>query len=204
MICKVPTLSGLFLFCAFAATAGAQDLTPSAFGSASVMNVHRAEDQNFGTNANLGGGIGIEWKRLGIDAEVQRTFGLTPRDVSCGVVGVPCVGAAREGFLSATMLTANVSYFFGGPRVRPYITGAVGALWTDSVASLTIVRDNAATLSELAERDTGLVLGAGFGIDVPLGTGLSIQPEVRTYSSVAMSRVNLGLLRAAIGLRYRF
>lgn len=196
-------LWGVLLMAAAGTPVAAQELKPSVFGSVSAMNVHRTEDQNFGTNPNVGGGFGIEWKRLGVEAELQRTIGLTPRDVSCAVT-VPCVGSAREGFLSASMLTGNVSYFFGGPRARPYVTGSVGVLWTDSVSSITIVRDEAATLSEFTESDTGLVLGAGFGVDVPLTDRLSLRPEVRTYSSVAMSRVNLGLLRGTIGVRYQF
>lgn len=193
---------GLILLGAFSTPVAAQELRPSVHGSISAMNVHRTEDQNFGTNPNVAGGFGIGWKRLGVDAELQRTIGLTPRDVSCAVT-VPCVGSAREGFLSASMLTGNVSYFFGGPRARPYVTGSVGVLWTGSVSSITIVRDEAATLSEFTQSNTGLVLGAGFGVDVPFTNTLSLRPEVRTYSSVAMSRVNLGLLRGTIGVRYQ-
>jgi hypothetical protein len=102
------------------------------------------------------------------------------------------------------MLSGSVSYFFGGGRVRPYVTGSVGVLWTESVNSLTIVSSTAAHLSEFHQRDTGLALGVGFGVDVPLAPALSLRPEFRTYSSVAMSRVNLGLHRAALGVRYRW
>src|SRR5688572_18911882 len=77
----------------------AQELRPAVFGAAAVANVYRTEDQSFGTELNVGGGLGIEWKRLGLDAEVHRTLGLTPRGVQCGLVNVPCVGSAREGFL---------------------------------------------------------------------------------------------------------
>jgi hypothetical protein len=131
-------------------------------------------------------------------------WGLAPQAVPCALVNVPCAGSAREGFLEATMLSGSVSYFFGGGRVRPYVTGSVGVLWTESVNSLTIVSSTAAHLSEFHQRDTGLALGVGFGVDVPLAPALSLRPEFRTYSSVAMSRVNLGLHRAAIGVRYRW
>jgi hypothetical protein len=83
------------------------------------------------------------------------------------------------------------------------VTGSVGVLWTESANSLTI-GSTAATLSEFRETDTGLALGIGFGVDVPLTPALSLRPEFRTYSSVAMSRVNLGLHRGAIGVRYRW
>ena len=81
--------------------------------------------------------------------------------------------------------------------------GSVGVLWTESLNSLTRV-SGAALLSEFHESDTGLAIGAGFGVDVPLTSALSLRPEFRTYSSVAMSRMNLGLHRGAIGVRYRW
>ena len=195
---------GLVLSSTVANPVAAQDLRPAVFGAVGVVNVYRTEDQSFGTELNVGGGLGIEWKRLSLDLEMHRTLGLTPRAVQCAIGNVPCVGSAREGFLEAMMLSGNVSYFFGGHRVRPYVTGSVGVLWTESVNSLTIVSSTAATLSEFRESDTGLAIGVGFGVDVPLTPALSLRPEFRTYSSVAMSRVNLGMHRGAIGVRYRW
>ena len=75
----------------------AQDVRPAVFGAAGVANIYRAEDQSFGTELNAGGGLGIEWKRLGLDIEIHRTLGLTPRAVQCAVGNVSCVGSAREG-----------------------------------------------------------------------------------------------------------
>jgi opacity protein-like surface antigen len=181
--------------------AAAQDLRPGVFGAIGIANVSRAEDRSFGTELNAGVGGGIEWTRLGLDVELHRTFGLTPRQVQCGV-NVPCTGAAREGFLAATMLTGNVSYFFGRSHVRPYVTGSAGVLWTDGVNSVTVVTPTAATISEITESDAGLALGAGFGFDVPVTRTLSLRPEIRLYSSVALSRVNLGIVRAAVAARY--
>jgi hypothetical protein len=195
---------GLVLISTVADPVAAQDLRPAVFGTAGVANVYRTEDQSFGTELNVGGGLGIEWKRLGLDAEMHRTLGLTSRAVQCAIGNVPCVGWAREGLLEAMMLSGNVSCFFGGSRVRPYVTGSVGVLWTESVNSLTIVSSTAATLSEFHESDTGLAIGVGFGVDVPLTPAFSLRPEFRTYSSVAMSRVNLGMHRGAIGVRYRW
>jgi opacity protein-like surface antigen len=167
-----------------------------------VAKVYRTEDRSFGTEVNVGGGVGIEWGRVGLDVDGHRTR-LTPLTFQCGVVGVPCVGEAREGFEQATMLSANIRYFFGS-RVRPYAMGSVGMLWTERVHSLTVVSGTVATLSEFRERDTSLALGFGVGVDVPLTRALSLRPEFRTYSSTAMSRVNLGLHRGTIGLRYQW
>ena len=186
-----------------AAGVAAQDLRPAVFGAVGVANVYRAEDRSFGTELNVGGGLGIEWRRLGLDVDGHRTR-LTPLTFQCGVVGVPCVGEAREGFEKATMLSGNVRYFLGGSRVRPYLMGSVGVLWTEGVNSLTVVRGTVATLSEFRDRDAGLAVGVGFGVDVPLTPQLSLRPEFRTYSSTAMSRVNAGMHRGTIGLRYRW
>jgi opacity protein-like surface antigen len=194
----------LILLGAAADPAASQDLRPAVFGAAGAGHLFRAEDQSFGTGWNLGLGIGADWRRLGFDAELHRTSGLTPRAVECGVVNVQCVGSARSGFLEATMVTGNVSYFFGRSRVRPYVTGSVGILRTTGVNSLTISNETGATLSEFQQRNTGLAVGVGFGVNVPLTDRLSLRPEFRTYSSVAMSSVNLGLHRAAIGIRYRW
>ena len=104
---------GLVLISTVAKPVAAQDLRPAVFGAAALANLYRTEDQSFGTELNVGAGVGIEWKRLGLDAEMHRTLGLTPRPVQCAIANVPCVGSAREGLLEATMLSGNVSYFFG-------------------------------------------------------------------------------------------
>ena len=196
--------AGLVAIVALAAPVAAQELRPGVFGAAAVANVYRAEDRSFGTKANLGGGIGVEWKRLGVDAEIHDTLGLTPRAVQCGVVNVTCVGSANEGIRRATMFSGNVSYSFTGAGIRPYVIGSVGVLWTESVNSLTVVRGGAATLSEFRERHTGLALGLGFGVDIPLTRALSVRPEFRTYSSSALSRMNVGMHRGTVGVRYRW
>ena len=198
------TFLPVIVLAAAAAPAAAQTLRPVVFGAAAMANVSRAEDRSFGTELNLGAGAGVEWKRLGVEGEIHRTLGLAPRAVSCSIPGVPCVGSAREGFLEATMVSANVCYLFGGKRVRPYLIGSVGVLKTESVNSLTVVSSTVARLSEFRQRDTGLALGVGFGVDVPLTPALSLRPEFRTYSSVALSRTNLGIHRGTIGIRYRW
>jgi hypothetical protein len=106
--------AGLVAIGALAAPVAAQELRPGVFGAAAVANVYRAGDRSFGTKANLGGGIGVEWKRLGVDAEIHDTLGLTPRAVQCGV-SVTCVGSANEGIRRATMLAGSVSYSFTEP-----------------------------------------------------------------------------------------
>ena len=196
-----------FVSAAWAGSAGlamAQETRPVVFGSAGIASVCRADDRNFGTETNLGAGAGLEWRRLGVDVEFHQTIGLEPDPVMCGVVNVTCVGSARVGLQSATMVTGNVSYRFGSHRVRPYVIGSVGALRSDMVNSLTVVRDGVATLSEFLETDTGLAIGVGGGLDLAMTNSLSLRPEVVLYSSTAMSRANLGMTRVTVGARYRF
>jgi hypothetical protein len=187
-----------------ASVASAQEAARVIFASASVAELYRADDRNFGTELNVGAGLGIEWKRVGLDAEIQRTVGLTPRAARCSVANVPCIGSAGEGFAEATMLSTNVTYFLGRTRIRPYVSGSVGVLWTENANALTSVSDAGATLSEIRERDTALALGVGFGMDVPLNNFLSLRPEFRTYSAAAMSRVNVGIHRGTIAVRCRW
>src|SRR5574338_227093 len=177
-----------------ASALAAQELRPVAFGSISLANLYRTGDQSFGSDLNVCAGGGIEWKRLGVDFEVQRTVGLEPRNAPCAVM-VACIGSAREGLLDATMVLGNVTYTFGQSRVRPYVTGSIGVLRTSSVNSLTVVDTANAIVSEFRENDTGLATGLGLGIDVPLTSALSLRPEFRTYWSIAMSRMNLGMHR---------
>jgi hypothetical protein len=181
----------------------AQELIPVAFGSVSLANLYRTDDRSFGTDLNIGAGGGIEWKRLGVDLEVHRTVGLEPRDAPCATM-VPCVGSARDGLLDATMVLGNLTYLFGQSRLRPYVSGSVGLLQTNSVNSLTIADNTTATVTEFREKDTGLATGIGVGVDVPLTPRLSLRPEFRTYWSTAMSRANLGMHRGTVGFRYRW
>ena len=77
--------AGLLLIGSVSAPAAGQEVKPSIFASVAVANVSRMEDRSFGTKPNVGAGIGLEWRRLGLDAEVHRTIGLTPTVVQCGV-----------------------------------------------------------------------------------------------------------------------
>ena len=65
-------LLGLVVIGNAANPVAAQDLRPAVVGTAGMVNVYRTEDQSFGTELNVGGGLGIEWKRLGLDVELHR------------------------------------------------------------------------------------------------------------------------------------
>ena len=184
--------------------AWAQEVHPTLFGTIGATHVYRVEDQGFGTGTDIGGGGGIQWKRLGAEVEVHRVTGLTPKTVQCGVVNVPCTGTAREGVVDPTLVSGTVSYMFRTGRVAPYVVGSIGALSSTTFNSITTVTGGVATLSEFTEKDTGLALGAGIGVDLALTPALSLRPEFRLYSASAMSKTNLNLNRGSVAVRYRF
>ena len=184
--------------------AWAQEVHPTVFGTIGATYVYRVEDQGFGTGTDIGGGGGIQWKRLGVEVEVHRVMGLTPKTVGCAVVNVPCSGSAREGVVDPTLVSGNVSYLFRTGRVAPYVIGSLGAISSTSFNSLTTVTGGVATVSEFSEKDTGLAIGAGFGLDVALTPALSVRPEFRLYSASALSSSNLNLNRGSVAVRYRW
>ena len=185
-------MSGMF------ANAQAQELRPVLYGTVGFSNVYRAEDRNFGTAVDAGGGVGIEWKRLGIDGDFFRGGERGLEAVSCAV-SVPCSGTATSGVVSLTMASASVSYALSSSRVRPYLVGSIGAIWSTMVDGRIDVAGGAATLTEFESRDTGLTIGIGFGVDIPLTDALSIRPEFRTYTGSALSSANLGVHRGRLG-----
>lgn len=175
---------------------------PELIGSVAYGRLFRVEDQTFGNELNLGAGAGFRRSRLGVEFDVNRMFGLSPELARCGVA--TCIGSAREGVLGATIGSANVLYHFSDARVQPYVAGGVGAMWTQSVASVLTVRDNQGTFTEREGRDTGLAFNFGAGLRIALRQWLFIRPEFRRYESVVMSRQNLSLARFAVAVGYQF
>jgi hypothetical protein len=113
------------LFSLIPSTAAAQTPTtrrwqPEASASLAWGHLARAEDQTFGDELNLAGTIGAHHASgLRFEFELNKTFGLTPDPVSCGLVGTPCVGEAVSGVRSNAIASGNVLYTFGDGRVAP-------------------------------------------------------------------------------------
>lgn len=116
---RITLAAGLFMIGFAAYPLDAQDLRLVVFGAAGVAHLYRAEDRSFGTEPSLGGGVGMEGKRFGLDLEVHRTLGLTPRPVPCAIRNVPCTGSAREGFLEAMMLSETSATSSEAPAYDP-------------------------------------------------------------------------------------
>ena len=174
------------------------------FANLASAHIFRAEDRSFGNPVAIGGGVRLPIaRRLGIEVEVNRALGLQAAPARCGILG-GCEGTAREGVLDATLASANVYVRFPHGRVEPFLIGGVGGLWTTSVNSVTRMRDGVGVMSELEQRDAGLAIGFGGGVDVRLTPRLSVRPEIRIYDSTAMSRTNLAIIRTAVGMGYRW
>ncbi len=175
------------------------------FGNVANSYPFRFDDRGFGNHRNLGAGIGLHHRSgLGIQVEVSRTFGLTPTPVACGIVGIPCVGSAREGLSGMTTLSADAVYEFGQGRTRPYVIGGVGGLWSNGVSSMLTVGPDRAVFEEQKWRDTGTAFDAGVGLRIRCGRSLSIRPELRFYDATALSRANLSMVRASVGVAYHW
>src|SRR5262249_2131518 len=184
---------------------GGPKFTYEIFGSIAWAHGFRFEDQSFGDRPNLGVGFGI-LDRSGWAGEVEytNTFGLEPKVAPCAIAGVTCVGSAREGVKQATTLSVNASYRFGTARIQPYVIGGAGGFWSSTLTSITVVTGNQATVTERADRDAGIALNIGGGVRVPLTEALTLRAEFRFYDAGIRSRANLAMIRASIGLGYRW
>ena len=192
---------------AWASHAGAQPLRSEGgdlFVSLAAAHIFRAEDRTFGDRPSIGGGVRLPLtRRIGVEFDVNRPVGLHADTARCGVAA-GCIGTAREGLLDATLATANVYVRFPHGRFEPYVIGGAGGLWTTAVNSMTVVRDGVGLMSEFENRDVGLAIGGGAGVDIALTRRLSLRPEFRIYDSSAMSRMNLTVFRSSVAVGWRW
>src|SRR5262245_16532352 len=202
--------TAIILAVTFACAAPATAQTPARrdagelFVSLGWAHLFRPEDRTFGDRPDIGGGLRLPLtRRLGVELEVNRVVGLSADAAPCGLIA-GCGGTARDGFLDATLATANIYVRFGRGRVEPFFVGGAGGLWTTSVSSVTTVRNGVGAMTEVAHSDLGLAIGGGAGLDIAVTPAFSVRPEVRIYDSSAMSRVNLGVIRASVAAGWRW
>jgi opacity protein-like surface antigen len=167
---------------------------------AGLGHVFRYEDQAFGDRLNIGGGAAIVYRdRFAIELEIDRTAGLTPRQVPCSVVGVTCVGSGRDGPLSAAVRSLNVQYRFKrGRRMQPFLVAGFGTLWTTSLHSITHAGGAVATISEFESRDRGFGPDLGAGLRIALTRRLAVSPEIRWLDAPWMGAANLAVTRLSL------
>jgi opacity protein-like surface antigen len=199
----VVTLAALFVLPPFAAegqTTMMPTWQPEVGGSLAWGHTVRFGDQTFGDTPNLGLTLGARHETgLGFEVEVNKTFGLTPDPVACSGV-VPCIGEAFSGVRTTFITSGNVLYHFSGNRIRPYVIGGIGVMWTDWASSITWARGNVHEIMQRDDRDTGMVISFGGGLRIHVAEHLSVRPELRVYDSSALSRSNLTLVRASVGI----
>jgi opacity protein-like surface antigen len=175
--------------------------------SAAATRVFRVEDQSFGTA--ISPGASFEWRilrNLGLGVEVNRVTGLEPRLVNCGgPPGVTCVGVAREGVLSTTLMSTTGAWYFGvHPYVQPYVIGGVDIMWSRAVSSITFAREPVWTIDEFEQRDRGMGITAGAGLRFALGPHMVVRPEWRIYDGSLLGRANLSATRTSVAVGYRW
>ena len=190
-----------------AQSAPARGWTPELSAGIGNGHVFRFSDQSFGDEPNVSvAGAMLSHNGFGFEVEATRTMGLTPGPAPCGVLvnGAPanCQGDAREGVLDAASLSFIFRYQVMHYRLQPYFMAGVGILRTRAVASMTVVRDGAVTQSEIEDTSTGLGPDLGAGLRIPVGAGLSVNPEIRWLAASSLSRHNLAVTRASIRLAY--
>jgi opacity protein-like surface antigen len=196
-------LAPALLVAVFAGAVQSQPLTREVFVSVAQGRLFRIGDNPLDSGPNVGAGVGLLHRSgLGVDIGLNRTFGLRAKPAACGVVNIPCEGSAREGTTAATIFSVDARYEFTRARVRPYVTGGVGALRSSGFSPTLYISEQRAVFSEQEWSDTGLAFNVGGGVRIRLGERLSIRPELRVYNGVALSRANLCMFRPSVVLAY--
>lgn len=193
----------IFLLLVCQAVTHSQPLVPEVFVSIGHGHLFRIEDNPIGSGPNIGAGIGLRHRSgLGFDVELNRTLGLAASTAPCGIANVPCEGSARQGVTGATILSFNMRYEFTRARVRPYLTGGIGPLWSKGFSPTLYASEQRAIFREESWNDTGLAVAFGGGLRIGLTRSLSLQPELRVYNATALSRANLSLFRPSLALAW--
>jgi opacity protein-like surface antigen len=177
--------------------------TPEISIAAGLGHVFRFSDQTFDDRFNAGGSVAVE-HRSGwtIEWHADRTSGLSPGLAPCGLVNVACVGSAHEGPTKMVVTSFNVRRYFGDARVRPFLTGGLGVMWSRSLHSVTHVHGSIATISEFATSDRGFGPDLGAGLRVGLARSWSMETAVRWLDAPWLSRQNLAVTRVLVGASY--
>jgi|WetSurSiteA1Bulk_404760.scaffolds.fasta_scaffold02902_4 opacity protein-like surface antigen len=177
--------------------------------SVAMAHVFRFEDQGFGNHFNFGAGIEVPvWRKLRIGAEINRTFGLSPRIAKCGAIlsapdqPLPCVGTARQGVSSATAGSLTAAYFFCTGRTQPYIVGGLSILSATEFGATSVVHQDYVEFIEGKSHSTGIGPTLGAGLRVSINRHFSVRPEIRFSDGTALSSLNLSQWRISAGAAY--
>jgi opacity protein-like surface antigen len=196
-------LAGLMPAAAIAQPSASSSWTPEISFAAGLGHVFRFEDQTYGNELNLGGsGTLVHRSGWAFELSADRTIGLEPHPTPCGLVNVSCVGSGRYGPHSMTVASITAHYRFKGERVKPYLLGGIGLMWTRSVNSITRVQGPIATITESASSDSGVGPDLGAGVRIAVNRHLTVSPEVRWLEAPWTSRENLAVTRLLLRISY--
>jgi opacity protein-like surface antigen len=177
--------------------------TPELSVSAGIGHVFRWEDQTYGDEPSAGGAVGlVHVSGWAFEIHGDKTFGLSARQIRCGVVNVTCIGSAREGPTAMATLSIGARYQFSGRHIQPYLLGGLGMMWSRSLHSLTQVRGPIAIISESASSDRGFGPDLGGGLRIPLTGSWSLHAELRWLDASWLSRQNLAVTRVMARVTY--
>jgi hypothetical protein len=162
------------------------ELTREAFVTFGGGHVFRPEGRSFGTGLDLGGGLGVSGARLGVEFNVNHLSEFAQLVSPCAFPG--CQGSSLS---SATLASANVLYYVAGTRVRPYVTGGAGGLWSRGTHSVVTGVGNIGhipVLTIVEDHDASVALNVGGGVRIAVGKWFSLRPEVRFHDSTSSSQ----------------
>ena len=168
-VISIPGISG-------AQSAGSEGVRAELFVSTALGVVFHGTDDDIPVRPNIGGGVAVRpVPRVGVEFEVNQNLGRSQRWGSVGVA------------------SANVLYFFAAERPRAYVSGGIGALWSDQAFF------NPQTTTVEVRRATGLAWNIGLGVRIPIGRAISFRPEFRGYSNA-----DLRIFRTSIAVGYHW
>ncbi len=178
--------------------------------SAGLGHPFRFGDKGFGNHFNFGAGGEVSvWRGLRVGGEINKTFGLSPKQAECGAIlagpgqePLPCTGTARSGLSSLTGGSITAACFFGEGRIQPYVVGGVSILRGTQHSYMAMVHSDHVEYREREWSSTGSGLTAGAGLRASINRNLSIRPEVRFSDGTLRSSLNLSQWRLSVGIAY--
>jgi hypothetical protein len=191
-----------------AATSSAQQASAPSIereGSMSVGLGHVLvyQGSTLGDRVNIGGGFGIFHRSgIGVEIEINRTLGFAPGLAPCAIEGTFCYGTTHTGIRPPTVMAAVVHYRFKGQRVRPYLTGGIGALFSRSVQPTSPVGGPEIIHTEAEVGETGYGPDLGAGLRVAVSRRFSVSPEIRWLDAPWLSGANLAVTRIVARTAY--
>lgn len=189
----------------------ASEISPEVFGTIGFGHLANC-CRVFGDGPLVGGGAGLWWRRLGVEVDAQRMLGLSPRSLACAVqYGQECL-PGEQGARSMALASVSALVTLAKTRVEPYVAGGVGVMWsTQTEPDLERLFSGgpgrpptAVNLQQRDVSDRGFAFNFGGGVRIPVTAAIAVRSEVRIYNAELLSAYNMGLVRVAAQVGYRW